>query len=647
MKFGHLYIRNFLSIEEASVNLADRGLVLIQGVNEDNTSAVSNGSGKSSVPDALCWVLYGATARGVSGDAVVNRAAGKDCRVVISLVDGANAFKIERHRKARTHKNALMVFKVHPDGTEDALTKGNDKLTQELVNQIIGSSYEVFRSAVYAGQEQMPDLPAMTDKQLKMLVEEAAGVTVLEAAYREALTEASAYKTAIDTAQRKVDRHSENLSYAKGVLLGNQANSKTFELDRTVRSDNLHAEVLKISERCKEVSDEIASHKPVEFIADMIKDLEAKISAVDGERAKEKVLEKAVRDAEINLLNVSTKAKTWRNEHDTAKANLEKVGTIVGTPCRECGKAYCEADIADTKKRLTDRLAEVVSRAPELKSLAEDAKKRAGSARETLEEFRVTMTDVSATSAQIAPLRVKMAKVKDLQADLKVFGTEIASRHAGIKRINEQPNPFTALIEDDERKIKVMESEVRMVEEELGVCQDRLKEAELVVKVFSPAGVRAHILDEVTPFLNDQTAKYLSSLTDGNTTATWSTLVRTAKGDLREKFTIEVTDTTGGESFAALSGGEKRKVRIAAALALQDMVARRATKPLELFIGDEIDDALDEAGLERLTQILEEKARERGSVFIISHNSLTDWVSKVITVTKKDGKSVIHEGEEA
>ena len=33
-------------------------------------------------------------------------------------------------------------------------------------------------------------------------------------------------------------------------------------------------------------------------------------------------------------------------------------------------------------------------------------------------------------------------------------------------------------------------------------------------------------------------------------------------------------------------------------------------------------------------QILEEKAKERGSVFVISHNSLRDWISNVLIVKK-------------
>ncbi|WP_210241344.1 hypothetical protein [Mesorhizobium sp. B1-1-1] len=100
-----------------------------------------------------------------------------------------------------------------------------------------------------------------------------------------------------------------------------------------------------------------------------------------------------------------------------------------------------------------------------------------------------------------------------------------------------------------------------------------------------------------------------------------------------------VTNATGGKIFKGLSGGEKRKVRIATALALQDLVATRASKPIDLFIGDEIDDALDPAGLERLTMILEEKARERGSVFVISHNEMRDHVKQVMLIEKMPNKT--------
>ena len=46
MKFPKIDIENFGTIRKASLALADRGLVLIQGVNEVDTSADSNATGR-------------------------------------------------------------------------------------------------------------------------------------------------------------------------------------------------------------------------------------------------------------------------------------------------------------------------------------------------------------------------------------------------------------------------------------------------------------------------------------------------------------------------------------------------------------------------------------------------------------------------
>ncbi|EPA8429196.1 exonuclease, partial [Escherichia coli] len=180
-----------------------------------------------------------------------------------------------------------------------------------------------------------------------------------------------------------------------------------------------------------------------------------------------------------------------------------------------------------------------------------------------------------------------------------------------------------------------------VLKNELKSIQEQALLLEKARQVYSPAGVRSHILTSVTPFLNIRTAEYLNTLSDGNIVAEWSTMETTKKGEYRDKFNISVIKTGSSKSFQTLSGGEKRKVRIACSLALQDLVASRASKNIELFIGDEIDDALDTAGLERLMGILEAKARERGTVMIISHKEMKSWFREIITVEVKEGRSYV------
>ena len=110
--------------------------------------------------------------------------------------------------------------------------------------------------------------------------------------------------------------------------------------------------------------------------------------------------------------------------------------------------------------------------------------------------------------------------------------------------------------------------------------------------------------------MNERTAYYLNALSGGNITAVWSTLARTKGGVLKEKFNISVINRFGANSFNGLSGGEKRKVRLSCSLALQELSASRGTKRIDLFMADEIDNALDETSLQLLMDLMSEKAQQ-------------------------------------
>ena len=195
MNIIQLQIRRFMAMGEADLNLDKKGLVLISGVNEDDSSAASNGARKSTVADAMSWALYGNTARGESGDNIVNKTVGKNTYVRVSFEDSGEFYSITRYRKHSKGKNRVQVqhlkdesqMQVDPWEAEGTtLTLGTDALTQVLIDRLVGCSASVFNSVVYLGQESMPNLPAMTDKNLKELVEEAAGITILQDALKEA-----------------------------------------------------------------------------------------------------------------------------------------------------------------------------------------------------------------------------------------------------------------------------------------------------------------------------------------------------------------------------------------------------------------------------------------------------------------------------
>lgn len=643
MKFGTLTIENFMAIGEAKVSLADRGLVLIQGINAYESSADSNGAGKSSIADALSWVLYGTTARGESGDDIVNNETGKNCRVMVDVEEGVDVYRITRYRKHHKGKNRLDVMKLDPSGTITELTKGTDKLTQIVVEQIIGCSHEVFCGAVYAGQERMPDLPGMTDKQLKMLIEEASGATILEAAYAEANTKLRAADQALKDATSTVLTFDRQRDDALASLANAQTNLKSWAEARKEEILEIGAVAKAKKAEVQERIEGLAKMGDAVAIANEIRIIDNSIKSVAAEQAQDRKNADAFDKASRTYAAAGTNLASYKRTLERAKKELTDLDHQVGCPCSTCDRPYSAEDIAPAKKLAAEKVAEAARDVELQQTCVEDAQKAMQRAADARDAYRASMTDVSAASAERASLQTKLDDIRRAEAELARVQADFKRLVEQIKEKKDEENPWLAEIARCEKLVEDRSNAMHAAQEKETTAARDAKVAKHVAEVYSPTGVRAFLLDDVTPFLNDQTAKYLGTLSDGNITATWTTLVKNAKGELREKFSIEVENANGGKKFGLVSGGEKRKVRVACALALQDLVARRATKPIELFIGDEIDDALDRAGQERLIQILEEKARERGSVFIVSHADLKDWIRNQITVKRTGPRSTIEE----
>lgn len=641
MKILSLYLQNFLTIGEAEIDLADRGLILIQGENADDSSALSNGAGKSSIVDGLCWVLFGTTARGITGDSVVNLTAKKNTMVASYIQDGTDTYRIARHRKHPTHKNALLVDKVDSAGNvTTSLTKGTDKETQEVVNGIVGCSYEVFTSSIYAGQEQMPDLPAMTDKFLKTLIEEAAGVQVLEKAHTVAKAKLAEQKSIQLELKHKHELNKAQFERLDAQLLAEIAKEKNFDETKRDRVKAKLAEVLdeqkaiKAAEEAKAKVDKTKLQERKEKLQQQLKDANA--------------INKQAQDAKDAWRQADYQAKLVQQEYDnrekslrTYVAEIKSIDSLVGTGCKECGKEICSHDIADARNAK-------LSTAKASKLELAELKVTLTAKLETVDKAKREADEALAKIVNVVEISEEIQKVDRMLAWVDGVETKIGMHKANIdaikKRANEmyvEPNPYTAEVESLRTQVVDAVNKMNATEAHLSKMEATIDLHTQAVSVYGAGGVRAHILDTVTPFLNDRTRDYLGALADGNIHATWTTLTKNAKGELKEKFSIAVTNDKGASSFAGLSGGEKRKVRLATALALQDLVASRATKPIELFVGDEIDDALDAAGIERLMTVLERKARERGTVLVISHNELKDFVDLCIIVQKSDGQSTV------
>lgn len=637
MKFLKLQVENFMALANADIELDQRGLVLIQGINSGDSSAASNGAGKSTLMNSLMWCLYGETAHGVKGDDVLSTGHEKNCRVMVTVEDEGKRYAIIRHRKHKEFKNRLIVR-----GEDGDMTKGKDTLTQEFVERLIGASKEVFMASIYASQEAMPDLPGMSDKNLKTIVEEAAGVDRLTKAYAIARERANASAARMETTKTKMDACLSLVESSQNELESAKTSSAAWERDRGERLDVARADQVGAEVTLTEVEMELRS------LPEQIRDTE---NAIDKER--EKLASKEEHDAKLvkvrgAITDIRASIRITENIQKEAmqrarafKMKAEEVNTKVGEPCPTCGKAYCVEDLSTVKESFVEQARSEICQAQASVTSVAKYQEHLEKALKIESSLVAGTPDVSAIISRIEQLTKELGTLRHREKEVVAVEAMVARARSEVNRITKETNPFLAVIKRHEESLAANKSNYGVLKTELKNIQEQALLLDKARQVYSPAGVRSHILTSVTPFLNIRTAEYLNPLSDGNIIAEWSTMEATKKGEYRDKFNICVSKTGSSKSFQTLSGGEKRKVRIACSLALQDLVASRASKSIELFIGDEIDDALDTAGLERLMGILEAKARERGTVMIISHKEMKSWFRETITVEVKEGRSYV------
>jgi DNA repair exonuclease SbcCD ATPase subunit len=145
--------------------------------------------------------------------------------------------------------------------------------------------------------------------------------------------------------------------------------------------------------------------------------------------------------------------------------------------------------------------------------------------------------DVSAITATISSLNTQLTKLNASKSEENMLASRVKQADDALKQIMEAKNPHTANITQLEKTLSETRKTFKELKESMGEAKARHELLERAKAVYAPSGVRSHILASITPFLNAKTSEYLSTLSDGNITAEWSTMEKRR----RAKFVIAST----------------------------------------------------------------------------------------------------------
>ena len=173
----NITLRNFLSIGQVTqaVNFDRQELTLILGENLDlGGDGARNGTGKTSLIQALSYALFGVPINSIRKDNLVNRTNGKNMMVTLDFTVNGIDYKIERGRKPN-----ILRFYVNSDlqkGLDDA--QGENKETQAAIEKVIHMSSDMFKHIVALNTYSEPFL-ALKNNEQRDIIEQLLGITLL------------------------------------------------------------------------------------------------------------------------------------------------------------------------------------------------------------------------------------------------------------------------------------------------------------------------------------------------------------------------------------------------------------------------------------------------------------------------------------
>lgn len=167
INFNRVRLEGFMSFDKAELELDDLGLVSVIGINKYENLSQSNGSGKSSIVEAILWAITGSTSRGATD--IANSILGEGALVELDFRVDDTDYKIIRSKNHKELGTSLKIYKNEEDISGSTTTKSKNILVSELP---FITNYELLTSIVILSQGLSNRLSTLKPSSRKSRLEE-------------------------------------------------------------------------------------------------------------------------------------------------------------------------------------------------------------------------------------------------------------------------------------------------------------------------------------------------------------------------------------------------------------------------------------------------------------------------------------------
>lgn len=576
VEFKKLIFKNILSYGNMETELDfQKGLNIIKA---------KNGSGKSTILDALTFVLYGKPYRNIKLAELVNRTNKQNMEVSIEFKIDKDTYTIKRGLKPT-------LFEITRNGNNLDLLSSK-KLNQDEIDKLLGINLRLFKNIVCIAVTNNKPFLELSIGDKRALAENIFNIDILGIMLK-------------DVKKRK--------------------SAKTSELE--IRRTELTGVNNSIEDNCRYLEN------MKNYIANFNQLKEKQISIVQTniKTATDRLTkaEKNLKIAEKKILELTKEAGEMP---DTTKAEQLSM---------EIGKTYSKIEhIEQTLEKLKKSAVCPVCNSP----LTEGhAKKHIDQMKKDHQDLEKNVLpslkdEYKTIQVQIQSYREKIDFIKTIKDKSKIEDNTKSLMESQITELNdqllsEQAKECPAQTDEYEDKLADLNLQVIAINTEIDKLDHDIAIDNTLVEILGDDGIKAFFFKKLTDILNKNVNEYLTK---------FELPIQITFDETMQETIMENMNPT---SYGSYSGGERCRIDMSILLSFFNISRIISNWSCNLLFIDEIlDNGVDDSGLEQflatLYNIISENKKQLG-IYIVSHklNEIKVQTSSLIEIKKRSGFS--------
>jgi len=446
--FEDISWRNFLSTGQQSttINLNKNKTTLIIG---------SNGAGKSTVLDALCFSLYNKPFRKINRPQLINSVNDRDVFVEVNFSIGKTKWKIERGIKPN-------IFKIYRDGKE--LDQKASAIDQQkwLEQNVLKMDFRSFTQVVILGSSTFVPFMQLSAAHRREVIEDLLDIKIF-----------SSMNMVIKEKIRQAKEEIKVLDLKKQSLAEKLKMQEEFieELENRGK-DNISNNKRKISDLDKEIEQYMNENSSTEEpLREYIREQDKLVGYADKLRKLGNLKGK-----------ISQKVSTITKEHKFFTEN-----TVCPT---------CTQEIDDDFR--INKIKDAQNKAKELQSGYKELEEAIKEEEERERQFTALSKEISKLTNGISQNNIKISglqrQIRNLEHEIQVLTENLANRNS------------------EHEKLETFKDNLKTTYDELASKKDLINYYDFSYSLLKDGGVKSKIIKKYLPLINQQVNRYLQMM---------------------------------------------------------------------------------------------------------------------------------------